>query len=187
VFVVPVKDVHELDLAFQLPGVAKLFMKKPDHYFSHLLGHEGPGSVLSLLKSLGYASSLSAGTGVSADDYAFFGINIDMTEKGLDKVDDIIAIVFQYIAMLKREGVKEWIFLEVWMGYLPHKLRRQQESHVFFFVFSVKSLPRLASGSRRRRGPPDTPPRLWATCTPSRASTSSLPTASTLTTTPASL
>ncbi len=30
----------------------------------------------------------------------------------VDRIDDIISLVFQYVNMLKREGVQEWIFKE---------------------------------------------------------------------------
>ena len=38
------------------------YRAKPQGYLSHLLGHEGSGSVLSLLKKKGLANELSAGT-----------------------------------------------------------------------------------------------------------------------------
>lgn len=45
-----VKDAHEITVTFQLPPLRKFYTTKPDHYISHLVGHEGPGSLLSALK-----------------------------------------------------------------------------------------------------------------------------------------
>ncbi|EFJ45023.1 hypothetical protein VOLCADRAFT_94734 [Volvox carteri f. nagariensis] len=45
-----VRDGHELKLTFQLPPMQRLYGSKADSYISHLLGHEGPGSLLSALK-----------------------------------------------------------------------------------------------------------------------------------------
>lgn len=45
-----VKDLHHLTLSFQLPSLEKQYRKKAEDYISHLVGHEGPGSLLSALK-----------------------------------------------------------------------------------------------------------------------------------------
>jgi len=37
-------------------------LDKPEYYVSHLLGHEGEGSLLSYLKKEGLANALGAGT-----------------------------------------------------------------------------------------------------------------------------
>jgi len=37
-------------VTFQLPPLRRYYTTKPDHYISHLVGHEGPGSLLSALK-----------------------------------------------------------------------------------------------------------------------------------------
>eukprot|EP01035_Chromulina_nebulosa_P018086 gene18086-23734_t len=55
------KRSHTIVLTWQLPPVIALYNTKPTGYISHLLGHEGKGSILSVLKSLNYANYLSAG------------------------------------------------------------------------------------------------------------------------------
>jgi hypothetical protein len=37
-------------VTFQLPCLRSNYPNKPEHYISHLVGHEGPGSLLSALK-----------------------------------------------------------------------------------------------------------------------------------------
>lgn len=50
-YLVPaVKEHHEVTVTFQLPCLRDEYTSKPDHYISHLVGHEGPGSLLSALK-----------------------------------------------------------------------------------------------------------------------------------------
>lgn len=39
----------------------------------------------------------------------------------LDHIEDIVMAVFQYIAMLKRDGPQEWVFQECAVSY--HKTR----------------------------------------------------------------
>jgi secreted Zn-dependent insulinase-like peptidase len=37
-------------VTFQMLCLRQLYTSKPDHYISHLVGHEGPGSLLAALK-----------------------------------------------------------------------------------------------------------------------------------------
>jgi secreted Zn-dependent insulinase-like peptidase len=51
--IVPVKKQHRLSMIWPLPPVLPDFRSKPNRYLSHLVGHEGAGSILVLLKKLG--------------------------------------------------------------------------------------------------------------------------------------
>jgi insulysin len=68
---------------------------QPGHYLSHLFGHEGPGSLLSVLRTKGWCNSLVGGARTGARGFGFFGINVDLTEEGIEHVDDIVKLVFQ--------------------------------------------------------------------------------------------
>ncbi|KAG6438646.1 hypothetical protein O3G_MSEX000111 [Manduca sexta] len=85
---------------------------QPGHYLSHLLGHEGPGSLLSALKARGWCNSLVGGTQIGARGFGFFGVQVDLTEDGLKHIDDIISLVFQYISMVRAEGPQRWVWEE---------------------------------------------------------------------------
>lgn len=52
---------HTLKATWQLPPVQALYRKKAEDYWAHLLGHEGPGSLLSALKARKWATGLFAG------------------------------------------------------------------------------------------------------------------------------
>ena len=58
---VPVKDKRTLDLGWIIDNQVPYYRSPPSKYISHLLGHEGKGSLLSFLISEGLATSLSAG------------------------------------------------------------------------------------------------------------------------------
>lgn len=58
---VPIKNAHCISVKFQLPCMTGLYDQKLESYYGHLFGHEGKGSVLSLLKRLNFATGLSAG------------------------------------------------------------------------------------------------------------------------------
>ena len=67
---VPVKESRTLLVSWALPSLRNAYATKPDSYLSHLIGHEGPGSILSHLKAKGWASGLSAGTFDNEREYA---------------------------------------------------------------------------------------------------------------------
>merc|ERR550532_2150121 len=111
--IVPVKDIRKLVVTWGIPDLASQFRAGPGSYLSHLVGHEGPGSLLSQLRASGWAIGLTAGTRVGGKGFSFFYVSIDLTEEGIDHVDDSIHVVFQYLRMLKTSGPKERIFQEI--------------------------------------------------------------------------
>uniref|UniRef100_A0A3Q3J3I8 Insulin-degrading enzyme n=1 Tax=Monopterus albus TaxID=43700 RepID=A0A3Q3J3I8_MONAL len=110
--VVPVKDIRNLYVTFPIPDLQKYYKSNPGHYLGHLIGHEGPGSLLSELKSKGWVNTLVGGQKEGARGFMFFIINVDLTEEGLLHVEDIILHMFQYIQKLRTEGPQEWVFEE---------------------------------------------------------------------------
>uniref|UniRef100_A0A3B1IZC7 Insulin-degrading enzyme n=1 Tax=Astyanax mexicanus TaxID=7994 RepID=A0A3B1IZC7_ASTMX len=110
--VVPIKDIRNLYVTFPIPDLQKYYKSNPGHYLGHLIGHEGPGSLLSELKSKGWVNTLVGGQKEGAKGFMFFIINVDLTEEGLLHVEDIIFHMFQYIQKLRTEGPQEWVFQE---------------------------------------------------------------------------
>lgn len=109
----PVKDLRKLDIAFVVPDFEKNWDSKIPHIFSHLLGHEGDGSLLAYLKTLGWANELAAGGHTISDGNAFLNIDIELTDEGLLHYKEIAVLIFQYIEMLKNSLPQEWIFKEL--------------------------------------------------------------------------
>jgi insulysin len=99
-------------MTFPLPDMQPYYKSKPTRYVSHLLGHEGPGSILSLLKTRGWSNSLLAGPLSGAKGFMFFIITVDLSEEGLEHTEEIATIVFQYLSMLRNTEPQEWIFKE---------------------------------------------------------------------------
>lgn len=73
-----------------------LFLQ-PGNYISHLIGHEGPGSILTALKARGWCNNLVAGNRPAPRGLGFFGISVDLTEEGINHTDEIIELIFQVI------------------------------------------------------------------------------------------
>eukprot|EP00250_Pteridium_aquilinum_P021928 c25264_g2_i1 orf=2311-5265(+) len=110
---VPIREDDVLVLCWPITPEILCYKEGPSQYISHLLGHEAEGSLFALLKSLGWATSLSAGESDGSLEYAFFRIAIELTVLGQNHLEDAIGLVFQYIKILQEEGVKEWIFQEL--------------------------------------------------------------------------
>ena len=111
-YVVPVKDIRHLNITWGIPDLTPLYRSCPGSYLGHLLGHEGPGSLLSELKSRGWVNTLVGGQKSGSKGFGFFVVNVDLTEEGIQHVDDIIELVFQYLALLREKGPQEWVFRE---------------------------------------------------------------------------
>lgn len=111
-YIVPIKDTRTLSMSFQIPDMDEHFRSGPEHYISHLVGHEGRGSILSELKKRGWCNNLVGGASSSAKGFGFFEITVDLTEEGFDHIDDICKLIFQYLNLLRKEGPQQWIFDE---------------------------------------------------------------------------
>ncbi|CAG8464961.1 16775_t:CDS:10 [Cetraspora pellucida] len=109
----PVKDNHCLELTFPFPDQEPLYNSQPGRYIAHLIGHEGVGSILSLLKKKGWANKLNAYNSHQYVGFEVFKISIELTEEGLAHYEETVEICFQYIEMLKQVGVQEQVFREV--------------------------------------------------------------------------
>lgn len=65
---------------------------QPGHYLSHLIGHEGPGSLLSELKSKGWVNSLLAGPSGGSRGFDFLAIQVDLTQSGMGKLPFVVTV-----------------------------------------------------------------------------------------------
>ncbi|KAK5116162.1 hypothetical protein LTR62_008488 [Meristemomyces frigidus] len=112
-FFKPVMDKRKMELFFSYPDETEQYDSMPSRYLSHLIGHEGPGSILALIKAKGWCNGLSAGAHEVCPGASYFGIGVQLTEDGLKNYKEIIKIVFNYIAMLKEQQPHRWIFEEM--------------------------------------------------------------------------
>lgn len=113
VFAKPVMESRLLDIYFPYPDEEDQYESQPGRYLSHLIGHEGPGSLLAYIKSKGWANGLGCGPMTVCPGSAFFSLSIKLTEDGLKNYKEIVVALFQYIAMLREQPPQKWIFEEV--------------------------------------------------------------------------
>jgi secreted Zn-dependent insulinase-like peptidase len=108
----PVKDTRQMSMLFPLPSVKAYYREKPLSYIGSLLGHEGEGSVLSLLKVKGWAEGLSAGGGDAGAGNATFNVSISLTKEGVRHREEIRGLIFHALKTIESEGVNEWRYKE---------------------------------------------------------------------------
>ena len=102
----PVRELRTISLSFAIPPAPPHHPAHPLALVSHLLGHEGPGSLLSALKARGWAEGLNVGLGMRHRDFATFGITIHATEAGLANRVCIIASVFACLDLIRGDGIE---------------------------------------------------------------------------------
>ena len=106
---VPVKERRKLWLAWPLT-VEMSAHRDPRMpalaYLTHLLGHEGDGSLYAALQAEGLATAVSAGS-EAASEFALLKLMIDLPPLGEAHVDHVAQRVYEYLAVLADEGASE--------------------------------------------------------------------------------
>lgn len=106
------RETRMLSLSFPMPPTREHWQQKPLYYLSSLIGYEGRGSLLSLLKEKGWVRSLSASPGLDLPEQAMFRIQMELTEAGWDAIDQIATDTFAFIEVLRQQGVSAELFAE---------------------------------------------------------------------------
>ncbi|CAD8058440.1 unnamed protein product [Paramecium sonneborni] len=110
---VPIKNQDYLELIYILDYLYPHYRSCPGKYLSHLIGHEGENSLLSLLIKEDLAQELSSGPSNTMKQFSDMSIRIKLTQKGLQQYLKVIQYVQEYIELLKQKGPQEWIFKEI--------------------------------------------------------------------------
>ncbi len=99
-FAKPVMDSRELNILFPFIDEEDLYETHPSRYISHLIGHEGPGSIMAYIKSKGWANGLSAGAySICAGSPGLFDCQIRLTEEvrcGFTPVSSPFSFLFPF-------------------------------------------------------------------------------------------
>ena len=125
----PVKSARTLRVLWPLPGdVADHRSARggANRYISHLLGHEGEGSIFAALQvrphlvvhclatlltpptptpqSAQLATTVGSSTYVDFNDFCALSLTIGLTLEGERRWEDVLAVVFEYVGVLRRAG-----------------------------------------------------------------------------------
>lgn len=122
----------------------KYYQNRPGAYISHLFGHEGENSLLSLLLQQGLALELVSSMSDVMDLFSLFQITIKLTEKGFEKYVDVCNYAFCYLKMLQQKGVQQYIFDEIKQMnsiFFEFKSNENQLSYANMLGRSLQSYP----------------------------------------------
>ncbi|CDW84143.1 insulin-degrading enzyme [Stylonychia lemnae] len=110
--VVPHKNLKKILIHWNLPYSEHLWNQKPSSIISHLIGHEGPNSLLSQLIKEGLATSLQSSNSSRMDCIDQFSVSVGLTDKGEENYQRVVELVYQYINQLKQSGIPKYVFDE---------------------------------------------------------------------------
>ena len=115
--IVPIQELRQVTVTWPILFQSKLEreafrLNKPDYFVAWLLGHEGSGSLLSYMKGKGWANSLGASDNANLADFITFEVTVELTNKGLDAIDEVCAAIFSYVKMLRETPIPDYIFEE---------------------------------------------------------------------------
>lgn len=108
----PVKEIRRLQFSFPLPESQSNYQQKPVQFLSHLLGHEGEGSLLALFKEKGWAEGLSSGRSLSTQGENLLVVQVQLTRSGLLHIDHITQALLHYINLLKEQTLPAYLYSE---------------------------------------------------------------------------
>jgi len=111
--VVPIIPKDKLIIMWKFHDTIKNYKTKPSHYLAHILGHEGPNSLLSYLIDEKLALGLVTYVDRREADTAFLTASIELTEEGLKEYERVIEIVAAFVKMLKEKGPRKYLFDEL--------------------------------------------------------------------------
>ncbi|RWS04335.1 insulin-degrading enzyme-like protein, partial [Dinothrombium tinctorium] len=108
--IISIEDKHQLLLLFPLSDTSKLnFKSKPWMYITQLLNQTGDGSLSKYLKKKNMCTVINPDF-VIRSEFGFKEIELKLTEKGIDRVNEVIEAIFQYINMIKDSEIQRKIF-----------------------------------------------------------------------------
>ena len=113
VHVVPIRETKTLELQWPLRETLSLYRSKPHRILSHLLGHEGPGSLTAVLREeCHWLQDLFADDGsTSTSIFNIFSLHLELTDLGWQNVEHVVRMVYAYIERLR--DIPHWVHDEL--------------------------------------------------------------------------
>ena len=120
--IVPVNEIRRISIAWPIwikssAERIKLQNSKPEGIIAHLIGHEGKGSLKSLLTEKSWANGIQSNIANDVSDLQMLEVDVELTEEGFKNRYKVIEMIFAYIDMLKGytegPGLPSYIYEEV--------------------------------------------------------------------------
>ncbi|MBF6635863.1 pitrilysin [Rouxiella silvae] len=111
---VPAEPRKQLRIEFAIDNNSAAFRSKTDTYISYLIGNRSKNTLSDWLQKQGLSDGISAGADPMVQgNMGVFAISVSLTEKGLAEKDRVIAAVFNYLSLIRSQGVKKEYFDEI--------------------------------------------------------------------------
>ena len=109
----PVQEQRTLSVTFPIDSLQDRYRENPLGYITTLLNTEVENSVQDRLKAKGWIHGMGAGPGMQYGDNGTFVFAVQLTERGLNHQDEIIAALFDQIALVREGGIEAWRYAEI--------------------------------------------------------------------------
>ncbi|KAB7895487.1 pitrilysin [Rouxiella sp. S1S-2] len=111
---VPAEPRKQLRIEFAIDNNSAAFRSKTDTYISYLIGNRSKNTLSDWLQKQGLSDGISAGADPMVQgNMGVFAISVSLTDKGLAEKNRVIAAVFNYLSLIRSQGVKKEYFDEI--------------------------------------------------------------------------
>lgn len=110
----PIKDLKVLYVDFPIKSNKQQWRLKPNEFVHNLISSEEPGTLGEQLRTKGLVKMVTAD--IDAEGYGpdgFLRVQAELTDAGLQQQDEILAAIFSYIDLIKREGLNANYYREL--------------------------------------------------------------------------
>lgn len=105
-----------LQVFWFLPPVLEQYLTAPKDFWSALIGYEGKGSLINVLRKKNLALELyTFGEIFSFNNnrtFSVFQIEIELTDNGSQNLNTVVQLLFEYLAVIVKSGVQEYYYRE---------------------------------------------------------------------------
>ncbi len=147
---------NQLKVYFQMDDPPKEMKINPQEYFTSLIGHEGPESLLQEVKRQGLVDSIITRKTSYARGINNFEVMFNLTPKGLERWKTVIRHLFEYIKMLRTTIPSARYWNEIIQR---QRINYKNQDHVTTIEFTRKIADDILDGKKGKEeilaGPPD--------------------------------
>lgn len=137
IYIKPVKDLKVVSLTWELPqNLAENEEAKVGELLAYVFKSGSKNSLLGLLKKEHLAEAINASPEQFGKKAKLFTLEVELTDKGIQKIDSVIKHCFEALARLKSTGIPQYIFEEVER---ISQIKYQYQSRIDSFDFVMKT------------------------------------------------
>lgn len=104
----------QLKIEFRIDNNSEEFRSKTDTYIGYLISNRSKNTLSDWLQKQGLADAINTGVDPMRDrNGGVFIISVSLTDKGLAQRDLVVAAIFNYLNLLRSQGIKSDYFNEI--------------------------------------------------------------------------